>query len=110
MNHDEEPIDFSALDPRRDELRFERLVRETTKRALSRREPTLVDVVPRMARPLLALAAGLAVLAWVPRLTAHEATGEPTATARTPSEALADWALTGEAPSGQELFASLGDE
>lgn len=62
---DDERIDFSPLDPAADRLRFERLVRGVMAKA---RPPGLFDGVARYGRRALLVAAGLALLAWVPTL------------------------------------------
>jgi hypothetical protein len=68
MNDDR--IDLSPLDPTRDELRWERMVRSVAARGRASRslpEAVLLDLV-RRARPALAAAAVLALCAWLPSL------------------------------------------
>lgn len=104
---DDDRIDFSSLDPSRDALKWERLVRGVAARALAARPPTVLDGVSRWARPALAMAAGLALLAWLPALSARPS---PTP-ARTPAgrdavASMADWAVRGD-PTAAALFDSL---
>ena len=63
---DDERIDFSPLDPKRDEVRWGRIVtRLAAQAAAERREHLSVEwQMARWARPVLAVAAGLCLLAW----------------------------------------------
>ncbi len=99
MNDDETKLDLSALDPTRDQLRFERLVRDVSGRAVrSRRDPLWT-----VGKASLALAAGLALAAWAPQLLAT--TSE---SASDPGAALLTWHTEGGPASAAEVLASLG--
>ncbi|MEW6433947.1 MAG: hypothetical protein AB1730_20800 [Myxococcota bacterium] len=97
-------IDFGPLDPKQDELRYERLVRGVMARA---RRPGLGDTVSRFGVRALAVAAGLALLAWVPVLARGEAP-EPTQASSDPVTVLADLAAQGNAAAAASWFVSGG--
>lgn len=105
------PIDLSPLDPSRDRLRWERMIRATAARATRPRpNPVLADL-SSWARPLLAMAAALALLAWLPALLGRGAgTTAAAAAARDPALSLSTWASTGELPATADLLATLGGE
>lgn len=99
-------IDFGPLDPKQDELRYERLVRGVMART---KRPGLGDTVSRFGVRALAVAAGLALLAWVPVL----ARGEEPATATQPTSSdpaavMADLAAQGNASAAASWFVSGG--
>lgn len=101
-------LDLSALDPTRDALRFERMVRSVAAKAAEERarkaDPWSLAV--RFWRPALALAAGLALLAWVPSLVGSGATADQAAT--DPGTTLLSWA-SGEGPaSAADVLAAFG--
>jgi hypothetical protein len=87
----DEKIDLSPLDPSRDRVRWERMVRSVAAQAAP--HPVLLDLL-RLARPALAIAAALAILAWVPALFSQREAGS-----------LVEWA----SPSAAELL-SLGGQ
>ena len=130
----ENRLDLSALDPRRDEERFERSVRSIAARlaptlaARRARKPDLWTLLAAWQRPVLAAAAVLAValVAALMRLgplaapgssnavSAHSRVASPKpAATRQPSTlleaagvpaAVAEWAETGTAPSGSSVL------
>jgi len=99
MNNDDGRLDLSALDPTRDQLRFERLVRDLSERAAR----TRADPLWKWGRASLALAAGLALAAWAPQLVAPST--EPSAD---PGAALLTWHTEGGPASAAEVLTSLG--
>jgi hypothetical protein len=112
MNDDR--IDFSPLDPTRDPVRHARAVHRIMDRAAlplaaRRARTTTIGQVTRWWRPMLALAAALAVAA----IGVLTQVTPAAATAREPgvAEALgiptvvATWMTTGEAPTGAQVFA-----
>lgn len=106
------PIDLSPLDPSRDRLRWERVIRATAARAMRPRPNLVLADLSSRARPLLAMAAALALLAWLPALLGRgsgAATGAGAA-ARDPALSLSTWASTGELPATDDLLATLGGE
>lgn len=98
-------IDFGPLDPQRDELRYQRLVRGVLART---RRPGLLDTVTRSGGRALALAAGLAMLAWVPVLARGQAPQATQAPSRDSGTALADLAAHGNAAAAASWFVSGG--
>ncbi|MGC4121448.1 MAG: hypothetical protein QM765_44110 [Myxococcales bacterium] len=110
MTTDDDKLDLSALDPTRDELRFERMVRSLAAKAVAQRPPDSLGLAVRFWRPALALAASLALLAWAPSLlTSSSSTvssdGETTAD---PGTTLLSWA-SGEGPtSAADVLTTFG--
>ena len=106
---DDDKLDLSALDPTRDALRFERMVRSLSAKAVEQRSQQAdpLSFAVRWWRPALALAACLALLAWVPSLWgASGSSGQ--ATTSDPSTTLLSWA-SGEGPtSAADVLATLG--
>ncbi len=107
-SHEEERLDLSALDPTRDRTRFEGLVRSTVAAAMSRRRRTTATETLRWWRPALALAASIAVAAWLPVLFG---TGSDESTASTrgdPAIALLTLARSDTTPSPTDILATFG--
>jgi hypothetical protein len=107
---DSERIDFSALDPSRDERRWTRSIDAVVKRALAERRKRLSveQQLLRWARPVLAVAAGLCVVAWTadyfsPTRKAVPATQHPAAIT------LASWAANNQIPEPSDLLGVLGN-
>jgi hypothetical protein len=101
---DDDPIDLSPLDPSSDTQRWEQMVRSLSARAASNTQhPVLIDLV-RWARPVLAIAAAAAILAWMPSLFSKKQ-NEPA----DPVAALVTWAGRDEVPPTDELLRLLGD-
>ena len=89
MTTDDEKLDLSALDPTRDELRFQRMARSLAARALElRQQADPFSVAVHFWRPALALAASLALLAWAPSLLSSKAQSRTT----DPGATLLSWA------------------
>jgi hypothetical protein len=100
---DDDPIDLSALDPSSDTQRWEQMVRSLSARAASNaRHPVLIDLA-RWARPVLAIAAAVAILTWMPSLLSRQS--EPA----DPVAALVTWAGRDQVPPTDELLRLLGD-
>lgn len=95
-------IDFGPLDPKQDELRFERMVRGVMVRT---KRPGLEDTVTKYGVRALALAAGLALLAWLPVLARDDA--EET-TARDAVTQFADLVAQGNASAATSWYVSGG--
>lgn len=119
MNPPDDKIDFSPLDPARDALRFERMVRATAARAREAAakslEPTVVSQLAAWARPALALAAAAALLLWLPSVFGSKPGAtpgtNPTAakTAADPAASLVRWTQGTETPPVGEVLSALGD-
>lgn len=71
----DDPIDFSALDPRRRPLRWEAMVQRTL--AATTVESIWSRLSPARVRTALAAVALLALLSWLPALLRSEATADP---------------------------------
>jgi len=107
---DSERIDFSALDPSRDELRWMRSVDVLVMRALAERRKRLSveQQLLRWARPVLAVAAGLCIVAWTagyfsPTRTTTSAIQHPAAIT------LASWAANNQIPELSDVLGVLGN-
>lgn len=108
------PIDFSALDPGRNRLGWERTIQELAARAHAdrARRSSVEDQLLRWARPVLAAAAGLCLVVWTTGyLVGQRATRAPVVeTAQSPALTLAAWAAGDRIPDGDELFGALGGD
>lgn len=107
MMEPDDKIDLAPLDPSRDRLRWERLIVGLAKRVTAiRRAPTIGELVSAWARPALAIAAALALVAWVggavwPRTA--QASEDTSATT-----ALAEWAAADQTPGAADVLDILG--
>ena len=100
MKSDDEKLDLSALDPTKDALRFERMVRSVAAKAVEQRVSPL-GVAVRWWGPALALAAGLALAAWIPSMLGSSASSTSSQTSSDPGATLLTWA-SGEGPSSAD--------
>ncbi len=108
---DNDRIDFSALDPKRDRARFERMVQAVVAGAKSPTEPPLLVLeLVRWGRAAMAAATLLAFAAWMPSLVrGGSVTGEnPAASGSDPVELVSLWAETGKVPADIDLIQALG--
>jgi hypothetical protein len=103
-------IDFSALDPSRDELRWARTVDGIVGKALAERLQRLSveQQLLRWARPVLAVAAGLCLVAWTAGLLASGRSDRVTVVQRSPALTLANWAANNQIPEPSDLWGTLG--
>jgi len=109
---DPEKIDFSPLDPSKDELRWQRLIVATASRARgSRRAPTVIDQLVAWGRPALAFAAALCVVLWSGSWWAQTRTAERkrAAVQSEQAERLLRWALDDEVPPPEVVLQVVGD-
>jgi hypothetical protein len=106
------PIDFSALDPSRNQLRWERRILDLAAKAHAegRRRHALERELLRWARPVLAVAATLCLIAWTAGYVVGHRRQAPTAQTWTQSPALdlAGWAANDRIPESSELLRTLG--
>jgi hypothetical protein len=68
-NPEDDRIDFSALDPSRDRVRWEARIAAIA--AAGRKRPSLFDALAAWARPALAAAAAIAVVVWGAAMLTH---------------------------------------
>ncbi|TNF32164.1 MAG: hypothetical protein EP329_11090 [Deltaproteobacteria bacterium] len=100
------PVDLTPLDPSRDEPRWERMIASVVQRALTEaRRLTVARQLAAWARPVLAIAATLAIAAWTG--AALTPTG---ATATAPTSVMTQWAYEGQAPEAATIFETLGGD
>ncbi len=109
---DDDRIDFSALDPKRDPIRFKRMVEMTLAgiRSSASGAPGLVHQLDVWGRTAVAAAALLALVAWLPAL--FEDGRSPSASTHRgsdPVELISQWAKTGGVPSEADPLDALGD-
>ena len=103
----EPAVNLASLDPSRDALRWERMIRSVASRGQQRRSNRLAREVVRRGIPAIVLAAAAATLVWLhaPRIDAVNTTTSDVV-ATTPSETIAGWAMD-RAPTAQEVLSSL---
>jgi len=106
----EDCIDFAALDPSRNELRWTRTMDALVGKALAERRKRLSieQQLLRWARPVLAVAAGLSFVSWTAGyLTANRA--HRISTVENPAALnLAHWAANNQIPEPSDLYGTLG--
>jgi hypothetical protein len=107
------PIDFSALDPCRNRLRWERTIQElaTKAHAEGRRRYALERELLRWSRPVLAVAATLCLIAWTAGYVAgrdRPAMNAVQTSVQSPALELAGWAANDRIPDSSELLRTLG--
>lgn len=107
-------IDLSPLDPTADPARFERLLSAVVSDAVAARATrpplpsTLLDLT-RWTRPLLALAATIAVVASTVLFSLRPPAPESLAESVGVPRAMAEWVELGEHPSAAALVAAFGE-
>jgi len=106
----EDRIDFSALDPSRNELRWTRSVDALVGKALVERRKRLSveQQLLRWARPVLAVAAGLSFVAWTASYLASNRAQQVSTVQNPPALNLANWAANNQIPEPSDLFGTLG--
>ncbi|MBS2025919.1 MAG: hypothetical protein JST92_26270 [Deltaproteobacteria bacterium] len=124
----DEPIDFSPLDPSRDAARWERMVQAVAARGQAARAQSVPLWLLKLGRPALLAAAAIAVLCWAPTLlrgrVADATSMSPQAglqgkvrgsgstqakAQQSPALQLSAWAANDELPATAELLSTLGD-
>jgi hypothetical protein len=98
------PIDFSALDPCRNQLRWMRTVDNLAARALAerRRRASIQHQLLSWARPVLAVAAGLCLMVWTAGYFVS-ARRSVTTSATAPALQIAAWAANDKIPEISDL-------
>jgi hypothetical protein len=106
------PIDFSALDPSRNQLRWERSIQALAAKAHAdhARRSSVEQQLLRWARPVLAVAAALCLLVWTAGYLVGNHRSRVTAgrSTQSPALALSAWAASDRIPDSTELFGTLG--
>ena len=107
---EDERIDFSALDPSRNELRWQRAVEMLVGQALAerRRRLSIEQQLLRWARPVLAVAAGLGIVAWTAGLLSANSSQQVSSVQQPPALTLANWAANNQIPEPSDLLGTLG--
>jgi hypothetical protein len=105
---DHERIDFSSLDPSRDELTWTRSIDALVTRALADRHKRLSveEQLLRWARPVLAVAAGLCIVAWTAGYFSPS-TKMASSAQRSAAITLASWAANNQIPEPSDVLGLL---
>lgn len=109
---DDDRIDFSALDPKREPMRFERMVQLTLAglRLSGAGSAGLVRQVAIWGRAAMADAALVAVVAWLPALfAADQRVASNAVRATDPVDVVSQWANAGKVPAEVDPVDALGD-
>lgn len=103
-------IDFSPLDPSRDHARWNGIVSSVVQRAIQARRRRVTVPVQLMAwsRPMLAAAAGLALVSWIGAMASSTKQETATASSTEPTVALSEWAETDQVPDTHKILEILG--
>jgi hypothetical protein len=103
-------IDFSALDPSHNELRWRRSVDALVDRAVveRRKRLSIEQQLLRWARPVLAVAAGLSFMAWTASYLASDRPNQASTVQNPPALTLANWAANNQIPEPSDLVGTLG--
>ncbi|HEY5955182.1 MAG TPA: hypothetical protein VIV60_01465 [Polyangiaceae bacterium] len=101
------PIDFSSLDPSRHSQSWESRILAITLRAVEQhhRGRTVMDQLARWSRPMLAIAAAVALVGWLGLVITP---GRHTHSVDDPSVSLLAWVANDETPSTQALLELVG--
>ncbi len=105
-------IDFSALDPKRDPERFERMVQHVLQGARAATSPALLLLeFLRWGRLGLAAAALVALAVWLPRLSAGKMQISESGSNRGDGVValISIWARSGEVPTNVDVIQTLGE-
>lgn len=107
---EDERINFSALDPSRNELRWQRTVDMLVDQALAERRKRLSieQQLLRWARPVLAVAAGLCIVAWTASLLSTSSSRQVSSEQQPRALTLANWAANNQIPEPSDLLRTLG--
>lgn len=110
----DDPIDLSPLDPAGDPARFERLLSAVVSDAVAARaayrpvSPTLLDLT-HWTRPLIAMAASIAVVAGAALYSFRPAAPESLAESVGIPRTMTEWVERGDHPSPAALVAAFGE-
>ena len=100
---DEDRIDFSALDPRRDPARFERMVQAVTAGAMPVAVHPLLATLIGWGRVAVACGALAAVAAWTPALVRGPAASSVVSSRSDLVALVSSWARSGAIPGDADL-------
>lgn len=108
---DNERIDFGVLDPSRDEARWARTIDALVRRALVERHDriSLEHQLLRWARPALAMAAGLCIVALTAGYFSTTTTMKASRTRHSAAVTLASWAADNRLPEPSDVLGVLGN-
>jgi hypothetical protein len=100
-------IDFSSLDPARNAKRWESRIEHIANRAAEncRGKLTVMGQLIVWTRPMLAIAASIALVGWISLLTFGE---QSSSVKLDPTTAITTWAARDELPSTETVISTLG--
>lgn len=103
-------IDFSPLDPSRDQDRWNDLLASVARRAVQARRRRLTVAVQLLtwSRPMLAAAAGLALVSWIGAMASGTGQAPTTTASEAPAMTLAAWAEQDRLPDTPKILELLG--
>jgi hypothetical protein len=108
----EPKIDFSSLDPSRNALRWEARIAAIAQQATARRrrQLTVTGQLLVWSRPMLAFAAGVALVGWGSLLALGDTQTASQSNAKLvdPAMMLTTWAVNNEVPNTETVMAALG--
>jgi len=107
---EDERIDFSALDPGRNELHWKGTIDALVGKAMAERRKRLSieHQLLRWARPVLVVAAGLTIVAWTAGFLAGSRFQVAPSAQHPSALSLANWAANDQIPEPSDLFGTLG--
>ncbi len=105
----DERIDFSALDPAQDRLRWARIANTLVAHALAERNRGLVvgEQLLNWARAVLVVAAGLCIVTWSARLLSGRQSPPAMTAEMQPALCLSSWAANSQMPELADFFGAL---
>jgi hypothetical protein len=107
-----ERIDFSSIDPKMNDRRWERMVDDVVRRAVAerKRKTTVLGQVTLWTRPAIAAAAAVALLCLAGiALTSSTNDGGDAASQAEPALAVSSWAAGEALPETRNILTILGD-
>jgi hypothetical protein len=108
---DDQRLDLSLLDPRRDRAHWSTLVQSVTRRARQLEPPRqeVLRLILCWGRPALAIGAFVALFCWAGATGSRAASGAIEDQAH-PSQHLLRWATSGARPATSEILLVLGSD
>ena len=105
----DERIDFSALDPTQDQIRWARIANALVNQAIAERNRRAVvgEQLLHWARAVLLVAAGLCIVAWSARLFPGSQPPPTLTQEMQPALRLSSWAANNQMPEPADLFGTL---
>ncbi len=102
----DDKVDFSALDPSRDEVAWERRIQAVAARGLAARQRsfTIFDQLRAWRRPALAVTLAAAAASWLLVITSERIEASPKTAEESAEATWSRWALNDQVPQTTEVF------